>query len=117
MHPHHLLSTPIKIEMLAGSILEIVAENGCTDFLLKGTVKQNAGWLTDKTIVRISAAAGATSTCHGRSFPSAEGSTTSRNGQAHFPEAVIRDIVFANTDLGVCKGLSSKIYMFWDLPE
>ncbi len=68
--------------VLAGSILEIVAEDACTDFLLKGTVKQSTGWLTNSTEIKITVKEGATTTCQGQSFPSAGASTTSRNGQA-----------------------------------
>ena len=68
------------IALPSGSVLEIVAENGCTQFLLKGAVRHNAGWVDKVTEVTVSAKAGATITCQGKSFPAAKAMATSRNG-------------------------------------
>ena len=65
----------------AGSVLEIVTQDGCTQFLVKGVVKQKMGWLYNTTDVKVAVKAGATTTCNGEPFSSASASSVSRNGR------------------------------------
>jgi len=64
----------------AGSVLEIVTQDGCTQFLVKGVVQQKMGWLRDTTEVNVAVKEGTTTTCMGEPFGSAFASSVSRNG-------------------------------------
>ncbi len=61
-------------------MLEIVTQDGCTQFLAKGVVKQQKGWLHNTTEVKVAVREGATTTCLGEPFGSAAASSVSRNG-------------------------------------
>jgi hypothetical protein len=63
-------------------VLEIVTEDGCTQFLLKGVVQQKKGWLHGTTEVKVSVKEGATTTCQGEHFSSASATAVSKNGCA-----------------------------------
>ena len=60
----------------------MVPTNPCTEFLLKGYVRQDIAWLQNFTVVNITIAAGAVQDCSGRDFPGAEVSAYIQNGSA-----------------------------------
>ncbi len=66
----------------AGAVLEVVPTNPCTEFLLKGYVRQDMAWRQNSTDVKVTIAAGALQDCQGRDFPGVEASAYTQNGSA-----------------------------------
>ena len=58
----------------------MVAENPCTQFLLKGAVQQQVAWTTNYTEINVSVPNDAITDCQGVPFPGASATTLSRDG-------------------------------------